>query len=156
MGRTIAQVSKQTLILQEYLEKQKAGASLSYLKIAQDTGVEMDERGKQYLRTALHRAKLESTTEIKYGITLADKDNAMEIITHKLNKVDRSVRRGERTHKNIQEKFFDSLPLEKQKEILYLGAVFGAIRVASENGRIIYSNKTKQLNAQINIPMPKI
>lgn len=156
MGKTIAEVSEDTLKLQAYLEKQKNGAELSYMRIEHDTGVVMDSRGKGYLRTALRRAKLESSTERNVGIVLADSKNAMGIIVNKLQKIDRTVKRGEKTHKNIQEQFFHSLTPEKQREILYIGAVFGAIRVAAENGKVIYSKKPREISTNITIPMPDI
>lgn len=158
MARTIAIVSKETLKLQAYIEQQKPGTELSYYKISHDTGVELDTKGKTYLRTALHRAKKEYTTIHNQGIVLADKNNAMDIVTHRLDKIDKAVKRGEKTHKNIQAQFFDSLPLEKQKEILYIGAVFGAIRVAADNGKIMYSNNSgkKQINSSLNIQIPKL
>lgn len=153
MGRTIAEVSEQTLKIEAFLRDQKKGTRLSYDYIQHRTGVIMDKRGKQYLRTALRRAGLESATEKGYGIVLADEENAMAIVANRLKKIDRTVHRGEKTHKTIQQQFFDSLPQDKQKEILYIGAVFGAIRVAAENGRVVYSNKPKQVKSSINIPV---
>lgn len=152
--QTIAEVSKETLLLESYLAKKKAGEELSYNKIETDTGVTMDETGKGKLRSALRRAKLEASTIKGYGIKLADVSSAMEIVTHRLNKIDRAVKRGEKTHKTIQEQFFSSLPPDEQKEILYLGAVFGAIRVASDNGKMVYSRK-KELTNTISIPVPR-
>lgn len=156
MGRTIAQVSESTLILQTYLEGKKDGAQLSYSQIGNETGVRMNDAGKSYLRTALKRAKKEYSTIRKYGIKLADKDTAMGIVTHKLEKIDRSIKRGEKTHKNIQSQFFDSLSQNEQREILYLGAVFGAIRVAANNGKIVYLKQPKNIGSSVNIPIPKI
>lgn len=156
INKTIPQVSENTLKIQAYLENQKPGARVSYAAIGHATGVVMDDRGKSYLRSALHRAKLEYGCIQKYGIELADPKNAMSIVGHKLQKIDRSVRRGERTHKNIQEQFFSSLPVDKQREILYIGAVFGAIRVAADNGKVIYIQKQKDVASSINIPIPKM
>jgi len=153
---TIAKVSEETLKIQAYIETLPAGTEISYDELGRRAKVRMDNRGKQFLRRALHRAKIESSTIKGYGIKLADAKNAMGLITHKLQRIDRSVRRGERTHKNIQEQFFMELSAEKQREILYLGAVFGAIRVAAENGKIIYSQKPKEVKQNINIPIPNM
>ena len=157
MGRrTIAEVSQHTLKLQAYLEKQKPGSEISYQKIDHDTGVKMNQRGKQYLRSALHRAKLEHSCMHGYGIKLADPETTMPIMTHKLMKIDRAVRRADRSHRNLQEQFFMSLSEQEQRELLMIGSVFGAIRVAAENGKAIYLRQSaKRISAQEAIQIPK-
>lgn len=155
MGRTIAMVSESTIKIQAFLEKQKPGVEVSYKRIEHESGVRMDARGKQYLRSALRRAKIESSTIIGEGIVLADPDNAMGIVAHKLKRIDGAVRRGERSHKNIQEQFFESMSPEEQRKILFVGAVFGAIRVASENGRVVYKKDVGGMS-KLNIPLPRL
>lgn len=153
MAGTIAEISEETIKLQMYIESKQHGEELSFDRIAHDTGVVMDERNKQKLRVALKRAKREYSAIINYGIKLADSHSTMGLLTNKLVKIDRAVRRGERTQKNLQEQFFSSLNTQEQKEILYIGAVFGAIRVAAENGKVIYSKRNiKEIE---NIPIPK-
>lgn len=154
MARTIAEVSDETIRIQQFLEQQKPGTELSYLKIHNETGINMDEKGKQRLRSALKRAKLEYSTIQGSGIKLADSKSTMPILTGKILKIDRAVKRAEKTHKNLEEKFFSSLSKDEQQKILYVGAVFGAIRVAAENGKVIYS-KTKQVSNNVSIPVPK-
>ena len=62
MGRTIGELSQETLSIQKYLEDQKVGTELSYANIQHETGVKMDNKGKNKLRTALKRAKIEYST----------------------------------------------------------------------------------------------
>lgn len=154
---SIAEVSEKTLRLQEYLNNIKPGEVLSYIKITNEAGINMDEEGKQKLRSALRRAKIEYSTIPKYGIKLADSESTMPILSNKIIKINRAVQRAERTHKNLEEQFFSSLSKDEQQKVLYIGAVFGAIRVAAENGRVIYGKSTKQISSSsINIPIPKI
>ena len=156
MGRTIGELSKDTLSIQSYLEDQDQGTELSYKNIEHFSKVKMDLNGKSKLRTALKRAKIEYSCIPKYGIKLADAKSTMNILSQKTIKIDRAVRRAEKSHKNLQEQFFESLDEVHQKELLYIGAVFGAIRVAAENGKVIYSKKTKKISHSINIPIPRL
>lgn len=148
--KTIPQVSDDTLKLQAFIEKQKEGTELSFNNIQSKTGIRMDEKGKSYLKTALKRSKMEYSSIRGYGIKIAETSDVMPILTNKLVKIDKAVRRGEKCQKNLQEKFFDSLDQQTQKQILFVGAVFGAVRVAAENGRVVYS-KAKQIDSKARI-----
>jgi len=155
MGRTIAIISKETLQLQSYIEMKKPGDVISFLKIEKDTGIKMDERGKQHLRSALHRAKIEYSSIRSYGVKLADPETTMGILSHRLTKIDKSVKRADKTQKNLQQKFFSELPVQEQRDILYIGSVFGAISAAAENGKLIYGRHTKKIDFKLEIPIPK-
>lgn len=155
MARTIAKISEETLKVQSFIESQKDGAELSFEKIAYETGVKMDTRGRGYLRTAIKRTRKEYSSIPKYGIKLADKDSAMPILLNKLTKIDRAVKRGSKSRDNIQEHFYRELDETTQKELLYIGAVFGAIRIAADNGKIMYSKNKKMSDASLNIQIPK-
>ena len=114
----------------------------------------MNNTGKQYMRTALKRLKVEYSPIKGLGIQLADRNITMPLVINRLNKIDRSVKRAEKTHKNLQEQFFESLDTKEQKQLLFIGAAFGAIRVAAENGRLLYQSKNKIKN-KMTIPIPE-
>jgi hypothetical protein len=146
MRQTLPEVSEETLRLQTYIESIPAGMELSFEKIAYDTGLEMTQKNKNHLRTACRRANREYASIYGYGIRLADPGSVMPILTHRLVKIDRTVKRSEQTHKNLQTQFFDDLKDQEKKDILFIGACFGAIRAAAENGRMLYSREAvKQL-----------
>jgi hypothetical protein len=47
------------------------------------------------------------------------------------------------------------LTAEERRQVLFVGAVFGAIRIAAENGRFLYGAKMKKsgsLSAKIPLP----
>jgi len=155
MGRTIAKVSDNTLKLQSIMENFHPGDELSFNNIEHDSGVKMNERGKQYLRTACKRAKIEYSSIRGVGIKLADPRTTMQILSHRLIKVDNSVKRADKSHKNLQEKFFSQLTIKEQKDRLYIGSVFGAIRAASNNAKLIYGKNIKKINFSVEIPIPK-
>jgi hypothetical protein len=151
--RTIPEVCAETLRLQVYIEEQPDGAELSFEKIAYDTGISMDELNKGHLRSALRRSKREYSSIYGYGIRLADSASVMPILTTRLVKIDKTVRRGEKTQKALQERFFRSLSADDQKNVLFIGACFGAIRVAAENGKLLFQKpKPKQLTPGMTIP----
>ena len=59
MKKTIAEVSKETLIIEAYLRDLSEGHFLLYTTLERECKVEMGVKGKSYLRTALRRLKLE-------------------------------------------------------------------------------------------------
>ena len=150
----IAIVSENTLKIELFLSKCKIGEELSFDNIGHEAGVNMNQLGKNYLRTALKRLKLEYISIRGYGIKLADSKTTMPIVASRLTKIDKAVKRADKTHRNLQEQFFESLTPQEQKQLLFVGATFGAIRVAAENGRLMYQSKHKLTNT-VTIPIPE-
>jgi len=152
---SVAKVSEKALRLQEYLRTKKEGDVLSYDKIQHDTKIEMNQSGKAYLRTAFKRLRKLYSTISGYGVKVADKDDAMPILVNRLGRIDRAVKRADNTKKNVESQFFDTLSASEQKEILYLGAVFGAIRVAADNGKLVYRKKNNEMSdSTLSISLP--
>lgn len=151
--QTIPEISRETLILEEYIRNKENGVELSFEQITHETGITMDQYNKNHLRTACKRAKREYSSIYGYGIKIADTKSVMPILTNRLIKIDRTVKRGERSQKLLQQQFFNSLSEQEQKNILFIGACFGAIRVAAENGRLLFKQNTpKQIPSSISIP----
>lgn len=143
--KTIPDVARETLIIEEYLKDINPGTTITYSQIEQQTGVAMDNKGKKFLGTALKRLKLEKETIYGQGIVLSSPHNATRIVTHRLVKVDNAVKRAEKTHKNINSKFYNELNPEEQKKMTYIGAAFGAIRVAADmHKKYIVSQKIRE------------
>lgn len=155
MVKVIAELDKDSILLMDYLKKQKPGADLSYLGIEHGSKVKMDIRGKGLLRSALHRMRIEYTCKRGYGIVLADSALVMPILSTKITRIDRAVKRGDRSQKNLQQQFFASLLPEEQRQVLFAGAVFGAIRIAADQGRMLYQKNRKKELPSVKIEIPK-
>lgn len=148
---------EESIVLGKFIAEQNAGASLSYSAIEHQTRIRMDARGKQLLRAALRRRNIEYTSRRNYGIVLADAEWVAPILSTKIMRIDRAVKRGDRTQRNLQEQFFESLGLDEQKQVLFAGAVFGAIRIATEQGRLLYKkNLDRAALSQVRIELPKL
>jgi hypothetical protein len=90
-----------------------------------------------------------------YGVRLADASGVMPILSSRIRRIDSSVKRADKSQKLLQEQFFESLSADDQKRILFAGAVFGAIRIAAEQGKQIY--KRNQVSSPtISIPLPDV
>jgi hypothetical protein len=138
--KTIAKISEETLKIVNYLQAIPHGQILTYAQIQKDTDVEMSNSGKSYLRTALRKLKREYSCIHGIGIELASVKTATGIVVNRLVKIDKAVKRGEKTYKNMIVEFYNELPIREQKQINFIGAAFGAIRVAAENGRFYLKN----------------
>ena len=124
---TFPTVSEQTLQIQAFLEQQPIGAYLSYAEIAEGTGVPMDARGKEFLRSALERAGLERLTFIGEGIELASPTNFQAISKGQLSRVMNAARRGEEMTLNMTTALQTELTPDQRTQLLMQNAVFGAI-----------------------------
>lgn len=152
--RTIAEVSKEALKIEEFLQTCKPGETIAYADIQRESGVAMNTKGKGYLRTALHRLGLEYTAIRGFGIELACGKNGFAIIGSRLKKINSSVKRADKTQKTIQDKFWSELSDEDKKRVLFTGAIFGAIKLASGSSRQLFGKKElPQLPLKVEIPV---
>ena len=152
--QTLAKISEESLTLMNYLKDVEHGQILSYQQIEQDTGVKMSNpAGRSYLRTACKKLKREYSCIRGIGIKLASADTATTLVIGRLVKIDNAVKRGERTYNNVSIAFYNELTPNEQKQINFVGAAFGAIRVAAENGK--YYLKNIQKNASTNPILPE-
>jgi hypothetical protein len=141
---TLAKISEDSLKLVNYLKDIEHGQILSYQQIEKDTGVKMNtQTGRSYLRTACKKLRREYSCLRGIGIQLASVNTATTLVVGRLVKIDNAVKRGERTYNNVSLAFYNELAPEEQKQLNFVGAAFGAIRVAAENGKYFLKNIQK-------------
>ena len=151
--QTLAKISEESLALVNYLKDVEHGQILSYQQIEQDTGVKMNtQAGRSYLRTACKKLKREYSCLRGVGIQLMGVNTATTLIVGRLVKIDNAVKRGERTYNNVSVAFYNELSPAEQKKINFVGAAFGAIRVAAENGKYYLKNIAKTAPANPVLP----
>lgn len=141
MNKTIQEVSNETLKLEEIFSSATPGEFFSYQSLQQLSNVRMDERGKCYMRSALKRLKLPYEVVIGSGIKILSVENASRIVINKVVKIDNSIKRAEKTTKNVRAKVYDQLPEPEKKNIDFLGALFGTIRSYSTSAKRIFSRQ---------------
>lgn len=145
---TIAEVSQQTLRIENILKKSKPGDFVTYKNIESQSGVKMDNKGKGYLRTALNRLKLEYSPVHGEGIELASSSNAIALVSKRVIKIDNSVKKAEKTTKRITNQFYDKLSEAEQKNVNYLSAVFASLRAYSQSAKFFFKKtENKVINS---------
>lgn len=151
-----AKMSDEYVKLLAHVVDQPDGAILNYEEVQSATGINMDtQTNRSKLRQAILRSGKEYSVIPTVGYQLADSSTAMGILTHKLLRIDTSVRRANRAQTVVQQQFFDELDEDERKGVLFLGAVFGAIRTAAENGKKLYGKERPALTqADATIPTP--
>jgi len=150
---TLANASEDYLKLLAYVQDSEHGQILEYKKVQKETGVKMDTAGKSKLRRAIIRSKREYSVIPNTGYKMASADMTMGILTFRLVGIDNKVRKAERSQKILQQQFFEELPADQKQNVLFVGAVFGAIRQSAEQGKRLYSREHKQI-AQHNPIIP--
>lgn len=142
---TLANASEDYLRLLTYIQDKPDGEVVEYTATEKDTGVIMDYTGKNKLRRAIIRSKREYSVIPNTGYKLACPEITMSILTFRLVGIDNKIRKAERSQKILQQAFFEQLPKDQQNNVLFIGAVFGAIRSSAEKGKNIYRKELKQL-----------
>ena len=142
MNKTVAQISQEALRIEAIVRTLQPGEFIEYSKLEELTGVKMDTKGKQYLRTAFNRLKMEYTPVIGSGIEIAGPTNATQIIAKRVIKIDRSVRKAERTVKRISDSHYDQLSEPDKKHVNFVGALLSAVRTYSQNAKAFFKKDT--------------
>lgn len=128
-------ITEQVAKLKEYLNaaaQMRPGEKISYDEIADATGVEMNTKGKTYLRNAAKYAGVEYSTIPKYGIEIAGPDNSTAIMGGRLQRIDSATRRAETAATNISARYLNQMDEPERKNITMLVSIFGAIRANAD------------------------
>ena len=135
-------ISEEYMKLLEYVRNHaEPGNLLEYRVVEGATGVKMDRDGRDKLRRAIERTKLEYQTLKGEAYRLAESSTAMEILGHKVIAIDNRVLRADKAHKILESTFKADFSPREQNQIKFLGSVFGAIRLAAENAKLVYGKK---------------
>lgn len=145
LEETLQNASEEYLKLLGYIMDKGDGYLLIYSDVQRETGVIMDPRGKSKLRRAILRSHREYAVLPNEGYKLAQPDMAMGILSFRLLRIDSQVKRADRAQRVIQDSFLKELTPEEKKGVLYIGAIFGAIRLAAEKGKKVYGKKRNLL-----------
>lgn len=149
MNKTIQEVSKETLKLEGIFSTATPGEFFSYEMLQKLSNVKMDERGKSYMRSALKRLKLPYEVIIGNGIKILSAKNASQIVINKVVKIDNSIKRAEKTTKQVRARVYNQLTEPEQKNINFLGALFGTIRSYSASAKRIFSKEPLKIGERV-------
>ena len=154
---SLQQASDEYLKLLGYVADLPEGAEVRYEDVERSLGIKMTQGNRQKLRRAIAASGKECTTSPNIGYRLADLGTAMPIMVDGVRKIDRAVRRGERRYQVIDQQFYDRLPPEEQAGVRFVGAAYGAIRLAADHGKKVYGSPPRMLGGNpttIDIPVP--
>ena len=153
--KTLAKASDDYLKLVGLVEGQLPGVLLSYKEVEKLTGVKMDAAGKDKFRRAILRSHREYSVLRGVGYKLADTGSAVYIVTDKLQRITNATNRGERAYSVLNEQFGGQLEGNERKYFIFVGNIYGAIRLATEQSKKLYSQKQgKVLPSPQNIDLP--
>ena len=144
--KTIQQVSEQTLKIENILNSGAPGEEFTYHQLENLSGVKMDDHGKNYMRTALKRLRMPYEVISGVGIRLLSPDNAMRIVTTKVVKIDNTVKRAEKTVRQVREKTYNELDSRGQSSINALTSFFGSIRMFSKSAKMLFKNEPTMIS----------
>jgi len=132
------EASEEFLKLEEYAQTIPPGSVLSWHQIHHDTQIPMTETNKQRLRGVLAKHAIEYIPIHGQGIKIADADTGVEVVSRRIIKIDNSVKRGERSNKNILSRFSHELRDDDRCVLQNTAAIFGAIRVYAKGAKVAF------------------
>jgi hypothetical protein len=139
--KTLPKISKETLHLENFLKEALEGEIILFDSLEAVSGVKMDAKGRGYLKTALNKLKLPYEAIRGKGLRLVCPDNALNIVAHKIIKIDNSVKKAEKTTKQVRDKTFDKLNMKEQEQITFLTAWFGSVRAFSNSAKTLFGKE---------------
>lgn len=146
MKQATFKASEHTLMIEAYLKTLNAGDRVSYETIAQESAVPMDTKGKSYLRTAANRLNIEYSSIRGQGIELCSEMNATGMIATRVQRIDKSVKRADKTTKRVTDQFYEKLSNEDKQHVNVVASMFGAIRAYSNNARLLFKKPIVKLS----------
>ena len=126
------EVSNETRVIKEFLQKQAPDSILDYLSIEQATGIRMDSAGRRRLRSAARSAGLEYDSIPNSGIRLAGPESAIDIAGGKLERIGSAVKRADKSTKRMSGQFLMDMNDENKSRMLQVTGMLGAICAAAE------------------------
>lgn len=122
------------------------GEEFTYQQIQQLTGVRMDEKGKQFMRTALKRLKMPYETKHGVGIQLVSPGSAMRIITHSVVKIDRTVKRADKTVRQVSQRTYKDLDPAEQRVVDLTSAQLGGIIAFTKSASQLFKKEIPKVS----------
>ena len=139
--RSLQHQSEEYVKLQALVQGQRDGTLLTYDSVTKSTSIPMTRANRDKLRRVILRSGRRYIAFPSVGYELAKAETVMPILVYGLRRIDGQVKRVDKSERLLRERFFNQLPSGQQKAVLFLGAVFGAIRLAAEQGKELYSQK---------------
>ena len=133
---SIPERAAQLAKLADYFAGRGDGEELGWLRIEHDAGVMMDLPGRALARRALARLKRPYEAVRGEGVRLSAPSNSMTILRGKFVKIDRAVRRADRTRSQIADRHMAQLAPADQQRMLVLAGFFGAVRAFAKEAEV--------------------
>lgn len=116
--------------LVEFFEGQKDGTELPWLLIESETGVPMDDKGRDMARQALRKTKGHGSygSVRGEGVILASPTNALGIVNEHGRRVGGAIKRWGKTVENTRQRFLEAMSREDQQQLLGRVAFVGALK----------------------------
>lgn len=117
--------------LRGWLADAPEGAYVTYVEAEKATGVRMDTRGKQLLRSALRSLDREYRVERGVGIELDSPENTLPIITRRFRAVSNSSKRAAKTTRILYDRHHEKLPEEDRHKVTFAASVLSTMLAMS-------------------------
>jgi len=137
--------NEEMLTLKAFFSEIPKGAFLSYNEIQAKSGVKMDNRGKQLMRSALRSLKIEYACNSGVGIELESEKNCMYLVTGRMRKVSSGLKRADKTTTRMTERYVQDLPPADRDRLVATASLFGTIKALAKGLSDIYK-KPKLIN----------
>lgn len=131
MKKSTAKISEESLKLRFYIKDKPSGSEILYDEVERDTGIKMDIKGRQRLRSAIVACNREWEVVKDIGYILDSVANTDRIVTHSVKKIHSQVIKTSRVCSNLKH-YVPSLSDEEKKHFTLVETVTNRMLVSSE------------------------
>lgn len=122
--------------LAEYVTPMKDGEELPWIRIEADTGIKMDQDGRDLFRAALRRiGRQDYERQIGVGVRLSTADTTLQIMGAKVKSAYEAAKRVEKAGKRLEERHRDQFTAAQAQGLQLVRATIGALRAVVSSSR---------------------
>jgi len=139
--------------LMVFLDNVPPGATVLFEQIEQETGITMNQSGREKLRQALHSLERPYQPIHGKGIELLGVQNGLEIVHGKMNVVQKSIANAKRIHRLVDDQVGPALKPHERRSLGIVATALTAMELAGQEMRQkIKSNQGVPLLPGYNTP----
>jgi hypothetical protein len=133
MRKSIQEVSRETLVLENFVRTIPPGEQVPFALIEEKTGVRMNQNGKGHLRTAVKRAGRVCAAIRGFGIKMSNEAIVVDIMGAGVKRVRNGMRKIEKNGSLMLEQHGPKMDVRERNTCELTVSAIAAMRVSAES-----------------------
>lgn len=146
--KTVAEASEEMLRLKAYLKPFPVGSKIPYQKMENETGVKMDvdSKGRQYMRSALRSLRIAWTCIVGEGIELMSGQNSVRLQHRESAGINNRIKRASKVTEIAMEQHLEDMTPADREMTEMTASLYARHTVLAKIGERQYKKVIKTIN----------